>query len=68
MTKKYKPKLFPIPRIGSISKKELDFKWVWGGDKAGYCRVRDWENGVGDPKKTDWIFPRADLVLVLEVR
>ncbi len=68
MKKKYKPKLFPIPRLGSKIKAELDFKWVWGGDKAGYCRVRDWVNGVGDPKKTDWIFPRGDLVLVLEVR
>ncbi len=68
MKKKYKPKLFPIPRLGSKIKAELDFKWVWGGDKYGYCRVRDWANGVGNPKKTDWIFPRGDLVLVLEVR
>ena len=68
MKKKYKPKLFPIPRLGLKKKAKLVVKWVWGGHKYGYCRVRDWANLVGNPKKTDWIFPRGDLVWVNKVR
>jgi len=68
MKKKYKPKLFPIPRLGLKRKAKLVVKWVWGGHKYGYCRVSDWANLVGNPKKTDWIFPRGDLVWVNKVR
>ena len=68
MKKKYKPKLFPIPRLGLKRKTKLVVKWVWGGHKYGYCRVSDWANLVGNPKKTDWIFPRGDLVWVNKVR
>lgn len=36
--------------------------WIWGDDRAGYCRVRDWESKKKNPEVTDYIFPRGDLV------